>query len=110
MPTCMLIRRLGKTTNNFWKVKLKLGFVPCSLVLVYMKKQQNWSSKTWHICTEIIYNISSRISLKDTHTEKTPSNKTPALPESVNMDTWVVGTSNQVFITGSYTETKFSKK
>ena len=26
------------------------------------------------------------------------------------MDFWVVGTSNQLFITGSYTETKFKKK
>ena len=28
----------------------------------------------------------------------------------MNMDIWVVGTSNQLFIAGSYTETKFSKK
>ena len=32
-----------------------------------------------------------------------PSKKT-------NMDIWVVDTSNELFITGSYTETKFSKK
>ena len=28
----------------------------------------------------------------------------------MNMNIWVVGTSNQLFIAGSYTETKFSKK
>ena len=31
-------------------------------------------------------------------------------PKYPNMDIWVVGTSNQLFIRGSYTETKFSKK
>ena len=38
---------------------------------------------------------------KDTHREKTPSNKTPALTKSANMDIWVVGTSNQLFMRGS---------
>ena len=47
---------------------------------------------------------------KDTHREKAPSNKTPALTKSMNMDIWVVGTSNQLFKRGSYTEIKFSKK
>ena len=42
--------------------------------------------------------------------EKAPSNKTLALPESIKMNIWAVGTSNQFFITGSYTEIKFSKK
>ena len=52
----------------------------------------------------------SRISFKDTHREKAPSNKTPALSESMNMDIWVFGTPDQLFITGSYTEKKKSKK
>ena len=41
--------------------------------------------------------------LKDTHREKEPSNKTPTLSESMNMnmDVWLVGTSNQLFIRGS---------
>ena len=39
--------------------------------------------------------------LKDTHREKAPSNKTPALTKSTNMGIWVVGTSNQLFIRGS---------
>ena len=42
---------------------------------------------------------------KDTHREKAPSNKIPALTKTINI--WVVGTSNQLFIRGSYTETKF---
>ena len=42
--------------------------------------------------------------------EKPASHKTPVLAKSRNMGIWVVGTSNQLFIRGSYTETKFSKK
>ena len=42
--------------------------------------------------------------------EKTSSNKTPALTKRLNIDIWVVGTSNQLFIKGYQTETKFSKK
>ena len=38
---------------------------------------------------------------KDTHREKAPSNKTPALTKSTNMGIWVVGTTNQLFIRGS---------
>ena len=38
---------------------------------------------------------------KDTASEKAPSNKTPALTKSMNMDIWVLGTSNQHFIRGS---------
>ena len=36
------------------------------------------------------------ITLKDTHREKGPSNKTSTLSKNVNMDVWVVGTSNQL--------------
>ena len=39
--------------------------------------------------------------LKDTHSEKAPSNETPAFTKSTNMGIWVVGTSNQLFIRGS---------
>ena len=39
--------------------------------------------------------------IKDTHKEKAPSNKTPALTKSMDMDIWVVGTSNQVVLRGS---------
>ena len=42
--------------------------------------------------------------------EKAPSKKTPALTKSTNMVIWIVGTTNQLCIRGSYTETKFSKK
>ena len=39
--------------------------------------------------------------IKDTHREKTPSNKTPVLTKSTNMGIWVIGTSNQLFTRGS---------
>ena len=48
--------------------------------------------------------------IKDTHREKAPSNKTLALTKITNIDIWVVGILNQLFIRGSLTETKFSKK
>ena len=52
----------------------------------------------------------SVVFFKDTHMVKTPSNKTPALRKSTNMGVWAVGTLNQLFIRGSLTETKLSKK
>ena len=42
------------------------------------------------------------IVLTDTHREKAPPNKTPALTKSTNMGIWVVGTTNQLFKGGSY--------
>ena len=45
-----------------------------------------------------------------THREKVTSNKTPAISRIRNMSIWIVGTSNQLFIRGSQTETKISKR
>ena len=45
----------------------------------------------------------------DTHREKVPLNKIPASTKSMNMSIWVVGTSNQLFIRGSSTKSKFPK-
>ena len=45
--------------------------------------------------------FSNSVSFKDTHREKPPSNKTPALAESMNVDIWVVDTLNQLFIRDS---------
>ena len=39
--------------------------------------------------------------------EKAPQNKTAALTKSMNMDIWVVGTSNQLFTKDSESGTKF---
>ena len=48
--------------------------------------------------------------VKGTRRKKAPSNKTLALAKSWNMEIWVVGTSNQLFVRGSSVETKCSKK
>ena len=39
--------------------------------------------------------------VKHTYREKATSNKTPALTICMNMNMWVVGTSDQLFIRGS---------
>ena len=75
--------------------------------LVYIQEQQNCSRETY-ICIEIIPNGCSRKSFLRTQGKRT-LNKTPVLLENMNMDFWVVGTSNQLFITGPYTETKLKK-
>ena len=54
--------------------------------------------------------VSLRYLLKDTHREKAPSIKTLALTKSMNMEIWLTGLSNQIFIKRTYIETKFSKK
>ena len=46
---------------------------------------------------------------KDTHIDKTPLNKTPVLRKSMNMNMWVAGSLNQLFIRGFSTETNFFK-
>ena len=43
----------------------------------------------------------NKISFQDTHREKATLDKTPAITKSTNMSIWVVGTSNQLFITDS---------
>ena len=48
--------------------------------------------------------------VKDTHNENTPSNKTKELTKTMNMRIWETGTLNQLFIRGSYTKIKYSKR
>ena len=42
-----------------------------------------------------------QMSFKDTHREKALSNEAATLTKSTNLDIWVVGTTNQLFIRGS---------
>ena len=42
----------------------------------------------------------SYFEVKNTHREKVPSNETLVLTKSTNMGIWVVGTLNQLFISG----------
>ena len=55
----------------------------------------------------MLYKICSLF--KYTHREKAPSNKTPALTKSMNMDIWVVGTSNQLIISPLKLKQNFQK-
>ena len=41
--------------------------------------------------------------------ENTTSNKTKALTKRINKHIWEIGTLNQIFIRGSYTDIKFTK-
>ena len=48
--------------------------------------------------------------VKDTHREKAPSNKTPALRKSANMGVWAVGTLNEfIYKRFSNASTTFKK-
>ena len=49
-------------------------------------------------------------SVKDTHREKAPSDKASAHTKNMNIGILVVSISNELFIRGSLSETKFSKK
>ena len=42
--------------------------------------------------------ICQRFHIKDTYSEKALSKKPTALTKSTNIDIWVVGTSNQLFV------------
>ena len=52
----------------------------------------------------------SQIAVRDTHREKAPLDKASTLSKSMNMDIWVVGRSNQLFILVSKLEKNFRKK
>ena len=52
------------------------------------------------------YHEELKVVLKHTHGQKAPSNKTPALTKSTNMDIWIVDTSNQLFIIGCFASFK----
>ena len=58
--------------------------------------------------TRVCLNLS--IILKEMHRENTLSINTQALTKSMNMEIWVVFTSNELFIKGSYSQIKFSNK
>ena len=45
----------------------------------------------------LLLRVNSEV-LKDTYREKALPNKTPALTKSTNIEVWVIGTSNQLFM------------
>ena len=60
--------------------------------------------------TETINGIINDLDITDTQWKNTVSNRTQVVTKTIDMGIWVVGTLIQIFIKGSYTETKFSKK
>ena len=62
-----------------------MGEVRNNLIFTYKKT----SVISLRHCPSNVSNNQS--SFKDTPSEKAPSNKTPVLTESINMDNWVVG-------------------
>ena len=62
----------------------------------------NWKSKL-----QVMVFINQTM---DTHREKGLLNKNSALTKSMNIDIYLVGTSNQLFLRSSWTETKYSPK
>ena len=54
-------------------------------------------------CKHYIWNTNRKwiILSKNTHSEKSPSNETTTLSKSTNIDIWLVGTSDRIFIRGS---------
>ena len=85
-----------------FSVKYRKDLFRCILISVTW---QHYASG----CKIDFYFLMSRKDVKDNHREKAPSNKTPALTGSINMDIWVVGTSNHLFVRGSLKH-NFQKK
>ena len=52
----------------------------------------------------------NKICIEDTHRRNAASNKFKALTRRMKMDIWVVSSLNQLFIRGTYSNIKFSKK
>ena len=74
----------------------------------YLDKDDNFvvlddrkSEPTGSAVRDFCYIYGCRNLIMDTHREKAPCSKTQVLKGSVNMDIWVVGTLNQLFIRGS---------
>ena len=57
--------------------------------------------KETHYFTNSYYQSDDIYSFKDSHRGKVASNKTPTLLKSMNMDIWLVGTSEQLYIRSS---------
>ena len=64
------------------------------------QKISNVISKNINFKIQSNLTFEQRTALKNTHREKAPSNKIPALTKSTKMGIWVVGTSNHLFIRG----------
>ena len=89
---------LQKTSQHFLKITLGI-FVEHISVVLLDTSQYFFENISKYFC------VTPCSIFKNTHREKAP-----ALAKSMSMDIWVVGISNQLFIRGSYTKAKFSRK
>ena len=66
----------------------------------------------WIWVLQFPFNLTSRISsvFKDIHRKNIPSSKTQVLTKNTNMDIWVIGTLNELFIRSFYTRINFQNK
>ena len=63
--------------------------------------KQNSLTKCFSFLRPRCFPLKNFASIKDTHRGIVLSNKTPMLPKVTIMETWMVGTSNQLFRRGS---------
>ena len=85
-------------------VYLRTKFQVCSIILTSFRQEVVLPPTSKRLPKK-----PTQIRVKDTNREKVSSNETQALTESIKMGIWVVGTSSQLFIKGSYTKIQFSK-
>ena len=79
-----LLNRISETKVIFWTKHYSRKRLHCF-----------WWQKTAKYLMNILWIL---LTLKDSHREKVPSNKTPALAKSMDINIWVVGISNQLFL------------
>ena len=73
------------------KTRCPPGYHHNGLVATYALGHMN-RKKTFCLKIAIFPYVKQLFQAEDTHREKAPSNKTPALAKSTNMGIWVVGT------------------
>ena len=85
---------------NFYKKRLHefYKYLNCNIHIELCDNYKDCVSET---TTDLDEKIFIENYFKDTYREKTPSKKNSALTKSTNIDIWVIGTSNQLFIRGS---------
>ena len=101
--TIGLLRKLQKKLPRPVLMTVYKAFVRLHLYYGEVSYEEGYNEKFRQKLECIQYNAYLALSgaLKDTHREKALSNKTPPLITITNMGVCVVGTSNQLFVTGS---------
>ena len=82
------LKNFAKFTGKHWYGSLFYNKVAACKACNFIKKENPIN----------VFSCGFHEIFKDTHREKAPSNKTPALTKSANMGAGIVGTSNRLFI------------